>query len=75
MRFSTVTLGALMLAASATPAFAQDAPTAPPPPVTINATAAVVTDYRFRGVSQTDNNAAIQGSITVTHTSGFYVSV
>ena len=73
MRFSTPTLGALLLAASATPAFAQD--TAPPPEVTINATAAVVTDYRFRGVSQTDNNAAIQGSITLTHKSGFYTSV
>ena len=74
MRFSTPTLGALMLAASATPAFADDAPTAPPPPVTINATAAIVSDYRFRGVSQTDKEFAIQGSITLTHESGFYVS-
>ncbi|MFA6123824.1 MAG: TorF family putative porin [Sphingomonas sp.] len=73
MRFSTTTLGALLIAASATPAFAQE--TAPPPPITVNATAAVVTDYRFRGISQTDNNAAIQGSITLTHKSGFYVSV
>lgn len=73
MRFSTTTLGALLLAASATPARAQE--TAPPPPITINATAAVVTDYRFRGISQTDNNAAIQGSITITHKSGFYASV
>lgn len=79
MRFSTTTLGALLLAASATPAFAQDAapaaaPTAPPPEITISATAAVVSDYRFRGVSQTDKQFAIQGSITVTHASGFYVS-
>lgn len=73
MRFSTTTLGALLVAASATPAFAQE--TAPPPAITVNATAAVVTDYRFRGVSQTNNNAAIQGSVTLTHKSGFYVSV
>ncbi|MEP6785336.1 MAG: TorF family putative porin [Sphingomonadales bacterium] len=58
---------------AAAPAFAED--TAPPPAITINGSATVVTDYRFRGVSQTDNNAAIQGSITVAHESGFYVSV
>ena len=74
MRFSTLSLGALLLAASATPAFADDAPTAPPPAVTVNATAAVVSDYRFRGVSQTDKGFALQGSITVTHESGFYVT-
>jgi uncharacterized protein (TIGR02001 family) len=73
MRFSTTTLGGLVLVVSATPAFAQE--TAPPPAITVNGTAALVSDYRFRGVSQTDRNAAIQGSITVTHQSGVYVSV
>jgi len=75
MRFSMISLSALMLASAATPAFADDAPTAPPPAITINGTATVVSDYRFRGVSQTDKNVAIQGSITITHESGFYVSV
>lgn len=75
MRFSMISLSALMLASAATPAFADDAPTAPPPAITINGTATVVSDYRFRGVSQTDKNVAIQGSITLTHSSGFYVSV
>ena len=73
MRFSTISLSALMLASAATPAFADDA--APPPPFTINGSATVVSDYRFRGISQTDKNVAVQGSITVTHESGFYVSV
>jgi uncharacterized protein (TIGR02001 family) len=75
MRISTIAFSALMLAASATPAFADDAPTAPPPAVTINGTVAVVSDYRFRGISQTDKNFAIQGGITATHKSGFYISV
>ena len=75
MRFSMISLSALMLASAATPAFADDAPTAPPPAFTINGSATVVSDYRFRGVSQTDKNVAIQGSITVTHESGVYVSV
>ncbi len=73
MRFSTLSLGGLLLVATAAPAFADDA--APPPAITINATATVVSDYRFRGVSQTDKNVALQGSITLTHKSGFYVSV
>ena len=75
MRFSMISLSALMLASAATPAFADDAPAAPPPAFTINGSATVVSDYRFRGVSQTEKNVAIQGSITVTHESGFYVSV
>ena len=57
----------------ATPALADD--TAPPPAITINGTATVVSDYRFRGISQTDKNFAVQGSLTLTHESGFYVSV
>lgn len=72
MRFHTISLGALMLAATATPAFADD--TAPPPPITINGSATVVSDYRFRGISQTDRNPAVQGGITISHESGFYVS-
>lgn len=62
----------LLAIAVATPAMADD--TAPPPAVTINGTAAVVTDYRFRGLSQTNKNFAVQGSLTVSHESGFYVS-
>lgn len=73
MRFSMITLGGLMLAA-ATPAMAQDE-TDPPPAITVSGSATVVSDYRFRGISQTDGNFAVQGGITVSHESGFYVSV
>jgi uncharacterized protein (TIGR02001 family) len=72
MRIFLGCLGSAIAFAAATPALAQDAPASA---FTINGTAAVVSDYRFRGVSQTDKNAAIQGSITVTHESGFYASV
>lgn len=73
MRFSKIMLGGLALAA-ASPALAQDE-TDPAPAITINGSATVVSDYRFRGISQTDKNFAVQGSITVSHESGFYVSV
>jgi uncharacterized protein (TIGR02001 family) len=63
----------LLAIAVASPALADDA--APPPVVTINGTATVVTDYRFRGLSQTNKNFAVQGSLTATHASGLYVSV
>jgi len=58
------------LALFATPAFAQE--TAPPPPITVSGSVALVSDYRFRGVSQSDEEAAIQGGITLSHESGFY---
>ena len=61
---------ALLLGAAA-PAMAQE--TAPPPPVTVSGSVAIVSDYRFRGVSQSDEEIAIQGGFTVAHESGVYV--
>jgi uncharacterized protein (TIGR02001 family) len=72
MRKSIIGLSAVLLSTLATPAFAQDEPA---PAVTVTANAAVVSDYRFRGISQTDKRFALQGGITVSHESGFYVSV
>ena len=46
--------------------------TAPPAPVTVSGSAAITSDYRFRGVSQTDRTLAVQGGITVAHRSGVY---
>ncbi|WNO54245.1 TorF family putative porin [Stakelama saccharophila] len=70
MRFSTYGFCALSCFAAA-PAMAQD--TAPPPPVTVSGGVTVVTDYRFRGLTQTDEDAALQGTVNVNHESGFYV--
>jgi uncharacterized protein (TIGR02001 family) len=72
MRIFLGCFGSAIAFAAASPALAEDAPA---PAFTVNGTAAVVSDYRFRGVSQTDKNAAIQGSITVGHDSGLYASV
>lgn len=70
MKFHVSTV-AVLAAMLSTPAFAQDAE--PPKPITVSGSVALVSDYRFRGVSQTDEEAAIQGGFTVTHESGFYV--
>ena len=41
--------------------------------VTVSANAALTTDYRFRGVSLSGGDPAIQGGVDVAHDSGFYV--
>ncbi len=50
-------------------------PTDPPKAVTVTGGATLVSDYRFRGISQTDKRFAIQGTVTAQHSSGFYGTV
>lgn len=72
MRSIVVGLAALSSALAA-PALAQD--TAPPSPITVTGGATVVSDYRFRGISQSNKRFAMQGTFTVAHESGFYGTV
>ncbi|MFD2134268.1 TorF family putative porin [Novosphingobium resinovorum] len=44
-----------------------------PSEFTIAGSVGLVTDYRFRGVSQSDKELAVQGGVSVTHESGLYV--
>lgn len=73
-----------VLVAMACPAMAQaqstsedkvPAEAAPPPVLTVSGSAAIASDYRFRGVSQSDQEMAVQGGITVSHESGLYAGV
>lgn len=41
-------------------------------PVAVTGSVAFTSDYKFRGISQGSGNAAVQGSLTATHTSGVY---
>jgi uncharacterized protein (TIGR02001 family) len=59
-------------ALAATPALAEDE-TAPPSDITVSGYVQGVTDYRFRGISLSAGDLAVQGSINVNHSSGFYV--
>ena len=72
--FAAATAFAVGTLAFAAPAFADDAPTAPPPDVTITGAASVVSQYRFRGLSQSNNQPVVQATATITHKSGFYVA-
>ncbi|MEO5573671.1 MAG: TorF family putative porin [Gammaproteobacteria bacterium] len=44
----------------------------PTPDLTFSGNVALTNDYAFRGISQTDENPAIQGGFNVNHVSGFY---
>ena len=41
--------------------------------ITISGSATLTSDYRCRGVSQSDEGMAVQGGFTISHSSGFYV--
>ena len=83
-------LAALLFAGcAAAPAHAQDSeadadatanssnPEAKPTsgPLSISGSAIGVTDYRFRGITQSDEDPAAQATATVTHESGLYAGV
>ncbi|RRQ52382.1 TorF family putative porin [Sphingorhabdus wooponensis] len=77
MRNSMLKLASMSVAISAiamsAPAFAQEASEEAAGPVTVSGGAALVSDYRFRGVSLSDKGIAIQPFLTVKHESGLYV--
>jgi hypothetical protein len=66
MSKKTLALAALTLVSGAV--FAQAAPA-----TTLTFNAGVVTDYRYRGITQSRNEAAVQGGVDYAHKSGFYV--
>jgi uncharacterized protein (TIGR02001 family) len=70
-----LTLSAIALAAAATlssGSVAAQAP-APAPEYTIGYNVGATSDYRFRGLKQNGDNAAIQGGIDFAHKSGVYL--
>ncbi len=70
---TSVAISAMALSA---PAFAQDeAAEEAAGPITLSGGVAVVSDYRFRGVSLSDKDFAVQPYLTVKHESGLYAGV
>lgn len=89
MRFSTISLAALAFAAAtpafaqdtapansspATQATDSVAPAATPAPfLTVTGNATLISDYRFRGLTQTNEDPAIQATVNINSRPGFYV--
>lgn len=48
---------------------------APTSPFTFSGNIALTTDYRFRGISQTDEDPAVQGGFNINHESGLYAGI
>jgi uncharacterized protein (TIGR02001 family) len=67
---TTAVLGALLA-----PSFVFAADAAPAPDWTLTSNVGVFSQYIFRGLTQTDRKAALQGGIDLTHSSGFYAGV
>ena len=53
--------------------FAQAAPAAAPEPSPITANVTITNDYRYRGITQTNYQPAIQGGFDYAHESGLYI--
>jgi uncharacterized protein (TIGR02001 family) len=66
-------LAAAVLGAYSMSVQAQTAESTPTPEHSFTGNVAVVTDYRFRGISQTYKQPAVQGGFDYAHSSGFYV--
>jgi len=76
MKFLTKACFGMLLAASAlsTPAFAQEEEAASGP-FSLSGGIAVTSDYRFRGISLSNEKVAVQPTLTVSHESGLYAGV
>ena len=72
----SVSLAAVLSAISMTSAAQTAAPVpaaAPTPDWTVTGNATLISDYRFRGFTQTNFGPAFQGGFDVAHSSGFYL--
>ncbi|WP_085315490.1 TorF family putative porin [Derxia lacustris] len=70
-------VGASLAASALLPlaAFAEEAPAAEASPLTLTANVALVSNYVFRGISYTQDGAAVQGGFDAVHSSGLYLGV
>jgi uncharacterized protein (TIGR02001 family) len=71
MQITKISLAASILCLASSAAFAQAK--APEPDYTLSYNVGATTDYRFRGISQTSKNPAIQGGIDFAHKNGLYL--
>lgn len=67
------TSAALLLAATASPAFAQEEEAEGP--ITVSGGITLISDYRFRGVSLSGEDFAVQPTLTISHESGLYAGI
>jgi uncharacterized protein (TIGR02001 family) len=69
MRHILASVIVITAAVAAAPVRAADEPA---PALAVSGSVSLVSDYRFRGISQSNNGFAIQGGLTLNHESGLY---
>jgi uncharacterized protein (TIGR02001 family) len=69
-RFLAASAAVLLIVPNALAAQTGDAPA---PPFTVTGGVTLASQYRFRGISLSDEQVALQGTINLNHSSGFYV--
>lgn len=72
MKSKSTSLTAALLTSLLSFSAAQAQTKAPEPDYTLAYNVAAYTDYRFRGIAQTNFNPALQGGVDFSHKSGFY---
>jgi uncharacterized protein (TIGR02001 family) len=71
-KFAKLLLGAALISGAMLPAAVQAQDTSAPPTWDVSGSIGIVSQYRFRGISLSDENIAVQGGLTLSHASGFY---
>jgi uncharacterized protein (TIGR02001 family) len=71
--FVAAAAAAVVTSAFSTGAMAQAAAAAPKPDYELSFNLGAVTDYRYRGISQTRRKPTLQAGVDFAHSSGFYV--
>lgn len=74
MKFTIRAFTLVALSTTATLAMAEDETALSKLGLSFSGNAALTTDYRFRGMTQTQSDPAVQGSFTLAHKSGVYFS-
>ena len=72
MKFSIKLIAATILTSMTTVAMATENTALSNLGLSFSGSAAITSDYRFRGITQTQNDPAIQAGFTLAHTSGLY---
>jgi uncharacterized protein (TIGR02001 family) len=75
MNMKSTLLNSMILAALALPGVAMAADAAPTPEHTFTSNVGLVSDYLYRGISQSGAKPAIQGGFDYAHSSGLYAGV
>lgn len=75
MKLITKALAFTLFSTTATLAMAEEKTPLSEMGLSFSGSAAITSDYRFRGLTQAQNDPAIQAGFTLAHTSGFYLGV